>query len=156
VHPKSQGVLHKMSCAKFLSMPILFCALGLLLTLPTIIYLPGCSRMGARTSSAELFRLRAECANQASRFDAHWRRRNESDFQVLIFQNHYNQAQGRCFVGYSIFYGHTSLNTEAVYDTLEGLDKPPLVLLVRGEDKAPSQAEKNRELAARIRSYMED
>ena len=56
------------------------------------------------TVPAELFKLQAECANQARQFEADWRRDNGSDFEFLYFQNHYNQARGRCFV--HIYYGN--------------------------------------------------
>lgn len=111
--------------------------------------LHGCSR----GDSAAIFRLRAECANQARQFEASWRRENGSDFEFLIFQNHYNPTRGHCYV--RIHYGNADLNMDVVYDPLEGVDRPPLVLLVGGNDKAAADSKEHLDLAARIRDYMQ-
>jgi hypothetical protein len=50
-----------------------------------------------------------------------------------MFQNHYNQTRCRCFV--HIYYGNVDLNMETVYDALEGVSKPPIVLLIGGHDR---------------------
>ena len=121
--------------------------------LSAVMCLSGCSRMGVGSSSAELFKLRAECANQARQFEADWRRKNGTDFEVLRFQNHYNQTHGRCFV--HIYYGNPYYSWEEVYDAVEDVSQPPIVFLVRGSDKAANESKENRDLSARIRDYME-
>jgi hypothetical protein len=124
------------------------------LVLLAVMCLTGCSRTDTRSSSAELFKLRAECANQARQFEASWRRENGSDFEFLMFQNHYNESHSRCFV--HIYYGNAGLNMETVYDALEGVSSPPIVLLVGGNDKAANETKEHLDLAAKIRAYMED
>lgn len=124
------------------------------LILSAVMCLSGCSQMGIGSSAAELFKLRAECANQARQFEADWRLKNGTDFQILMFQNHYNQTHGRCFV--HIYYGNADLNMDTVYDALEGAGKRPLVFLVGGgSDKNADETKVNLALAARIRDYME-
>jgi hypothetical protein len=114
-------------------------------------YLSGCSRISS--SSSELFKLRAECTNQAREFEADWRRKNGSDFQVVTFQNHYNQTRSSCFV--HVYYGNPDNNIEAVYDALQSASKLPIVFLQRGNDKAANESKESLGLAARIRDYME-
>lgn len=118
-----------------------------------VMCLSGCSRMGVGSSSAELFKLRAECANQARQFEADWRRKNGTDFQILMFQNHYNQTHGRCFV--RINYGNLDQDIEALYDAVEDVSQLPIVFLMLGSDKATNESKENRDLSARIRDYME-
>ena len=120
--------------------------------LSAVMCLSGCSRMGVRLSSAELFKLRAECANQARQFEADWRRKNGT-FEILRFQNHYNQTHGSCFV--YIYYGNPALNMEAVYDAVEDVSQLPIVFLVGGSDETANESKENRDLRARIRDYME-
>jgi hypothetical protein len=73
--------------------------LKLLLLGPALapLFLPGCSQTN-HDSSAELFKLQSECANQARQFEADWRHQNGSDFNILLFSNHYNRATGHCYV----------------------------------------------------------
>jgi hypothetical protein len=128
-------------------------AVGQSLILAAVLCLSGCSRMGIESSPAELFKLQAECASQARQFEADWRRDNGSDFVFLYFQNHYNKAQGRSFV--HIYYGNSDRNMETVYDALEGVSKPPIILLIGGNDKAANESKEHLALAAKIRDYME-
>ena len=120
------------------------------LFLSVVVCLSACSRV----DPAELFKLRAACANQARQFETDWRRDNGSDFEFLLFQNHYNQTRGRCFV--HIYYGNADLNLETVYDALEGVSKSPVVLVVGGNDKAANESKEHRDLVARVRDYMEE
>jgi len=57
-----------------------------------------------------------DCANQAHQFETDWRRDNGSDFAFLMFRNHYNRTRANCYV--HIYYGHSDLNMEVVYDAL--------------------------------------
>jgi hypothetical protein len=117
----------------------------LVLALCVMLFLLSCSR----TSSVELFNARAECANQARQFEANWRKKNGSDFQILRFVNHYNQIQGRCFV--YIHYGSVDYSWEAVYDALQAVERLPLALVVHSSESKNDQQE-----AAKMRQYMED
>ncbi|MGD1094251.1 MAG: hypothetical protein ABSB35_19975 [Bryobacteraceae bacterium] len=123
------------------------------LVLLAALRLSGCSSISTGPSSAEIFKLQAECANQARQFEADWRRDNGSDFVFLYFKNHYNQTHGRCLV--HIYYGNPDLNMETVYDALEGVSKPPIILLIGGNDKAANKTKEHLDLAAKVRDYME-
>ena len=111
--------------------------------------LPACSHK--KIDPVELFKLRAECANQARQFETDWRRDNGSDFDILRFRNHLNQASGHCYV--HIYYGNPGLNMETVYDATEGVGRPPIALLIGGNAQ-PSK--KDAEIAAEIGTYMEE
>lgn len=114
--------------------------------LSALVCILGCSRI----SSAELFKLQAECANQARQFEEGWRLKNGSDFQILTFQNHYNPARNGCFV--HVYYGNAELNMDSVYDALQSPNRMPIIFAVHGSAK-PTKDEQ--ELDARIRDYME-
>jgi hypothetical protein len=122
------------------------------LLLSGVIGLSACSRIGSGSSSTELFKLRAECANQARQFERDWRRDNGSDFQFLVFQYHYNQIRAGCFV--RIYYGNAGLNMETVYDALDSVSRQPIVLIIGPGDKASNESKEHRDLAAKIQDYM--
>ena len=44
---------------------------------------------------------------------------------------------------------------ETVYDALEGVSKPPIILLIGGNDKAANETKEHLDLAAKVRDYME-
>ena len=90
------------------------CALGLLT------FLTGCS--GISRDSGELFRVKAECANQARQFKSEWLQFAGPDYRHSLVRNHYNVKDAKCYVEV-----HTNLDSdgmshfEVVHDATKGL-----------------------------------
>jgi hypothetical protein len=107
-------------------------ALSLTVSVFVSVMMTACSM---HQTPAETFRLRSECANQARAFEQDWRKDNPADFAVLIFQNHYNQGTGGCYV--YVFHVEHGQTFEDLYDALEGVGRRPLVSTVDGKDDSP-------------------
>jgi hypothetical protein len=99
--------------------------LRLFFPLTAVAILSSCWRQStADPSPAELFRLRAECANQARSFEAAWRGQYDyGGFQT--FSNHYNAKDGRCYVLVEAL--NSSGSHDILYDATEGIGGKRLV-----------------------------
>lgn len=84
---------------------------------------------------SELFRLRAECANQARQFEMDWRKQLGGNYVFSVFHNHYNEADGRCYVHISS--GNDFGHHETVMDATEGIGGPELAWRKVLTDKSP-------------------
>ncbi len=120
-------------------------------------FLTGCSWVSQ--SSGELFRIQAECANQARQFKSEWLQFAGPDYRHSLVRNHYNVKDAKCYVEV-----HTNLDSdgmshfEVVHDATQGFDAPPIAMRqIHGfvttwpETKADDDAD-----AKKIRALMED
>jgi hypothetical protein len=83
----------------------------------------------------ELFKLRAECANQARQFETDWRRELGQEYGLSVFRYHYNEADGRCYV--HIHSANDFGHHETVMDATEGIGAPEIAWRKVLTKKAP-------------------
>jgi hypothetical protein len=117
----------------------------------------GCS--GVTRDAGELFKLQAECADQARQFKTEWLKFIGPDYRHSLVRNHYNAKDGRCYVDvYTNLDSDPMSHFEVVHDATQGFDAPPLAMRqVRGANttwpdiKADGDAD-----AKKIQALMED
>ncbi|HEY6346536.1 MAG TPA: hypothetical protein VIY49_34025 [Bryobacteraceae bacterium] len=125
------------------------------LAIVLIIPLASCDKLtSGKMSASERFQLEAKCADEAREFETAWRKDNGTDFETLFFRHHYNFPQGKCYS--LVYFGHSELAFETVYDALSGTTKFPLVTVVTGDDRAANESSEHKKLQKQIAELMED
>jgi hypothetical protein len=117
--------------------------------------LSGCDKLtNSSMSASQRFQLEAKCADEAREFEAAWRRDNGTDYETLLFRHHYNLSKGKCYS--LVYFGHSELAFETVYDALSGTTKFPLMTVVTGNDKKANESVEHKKLQKQVAEYMED
>jgi hypothetical protein len=98
--------------------------------------------------------VEGKCADEAREFESVWRKDNGTDFETLLFRHHYNVSKGKCYS--LIYFGHSDLAFETVYDALSGTTKFPLVTVVTGNDKAANESPEHKKLEKQVAELMGD
>ena len=130
------------------------------LWLAATLFLSACSGRLQQHPADELFRLRAECANQARLFEKDWRAELGPDYGFSVFRNHYNERDGRCYV--DILSENEFGNHETVMDATEGIGSRELAWRkvlrspVKPDQRNPNSENDEAKALAKIGALMGD
>lgn len=125
----------------------------LIVTMLTFSLLGGCMRNGP--TGAELFRLRALCADEARQFIAAMPKPSaDPAHSVLMIKNHYRQSDGRCYV--SVFSAVAGRNMLALFNPLQIDESRPIELALWNDDSPSDEIERGKKEMQKIEAIMQD